>query len=81
MKLKPKLFTILLAVCLCSLQAFGQNAVQRANITSKNKVVELKQLQQKFKRSYQLNYAKALRLAKIKGPVPLGSSVRIFSFT
>lgn len=67
MKLRPKLLTLLLATCLISLQAFGQNAVQKAKIVSKSNVVELRQLQQKLGKSYQANYAKALRMAKAKG--------------
>src|SRR5690606_38763657 len=67
MKLKPKLFTLLLATCLISLQAFGQNAVQKAKIAGKTNVVELRQMQQKLGKDYQANYAKALRIAKAKG--------------
>ena len=67
MKLKPKLLITLLSVCLLSFQAFGQTAAQKAKIIGKNSAVELQQLQQRLSSKYQLNHAKALKLAREKG--------------
>src|SRR5690606_19787960 len=58
---------LLLATCLFSLPACGQNATQRAKIVSSTKVGALQQLQERHGGQYQRNFAKALRLAKAKG--------------